>query len=410
MHPDETTLYSGQVRPPSPPPHPSGTPRCFTPGDAVPPCAQSEYQQIIVVEWHGDITLYIDGFSQFSSREEFRYHECLVHPIMSASLTQAVGAPPPPQRVLLLGAGDGLAARELLRYGERLGSIDLVDLDPHMTSLFREDSGSAIPQMVELTERSMSDERLTLHHTDAGQYVTKYAATGAPKYDVIIIDLPDPMMGVQPLPPLLPPLAASACRPAAASSRRSGAAGALSDLYSLEFYREVFEIAAPRGIVVTQATGLLSTKESFWCIDATMRQAVTRCSLASSRPPALRRVALPRSRSALRAAARASRAGCGRTRPTCRCAPSSPLQPPCRSALTRRPSAELGGVGLRDGEPRGGRPRERRVAAAGRREAVPLPQPGDDAGALLLQRGHQGRRAGRVRPAAAARPAARPAA
>ena len=192
---------------PGPPPHPTPPlrdPRCFTPGDAVPPCAQSEYQQIIVVEWHGDITLYIDGFSQFSSREEFRYHECLVHPIMSASLTQAVGAPPPPQRVLLLGAGDGLAARELLRYGERLGSIDLVDLDPHMTSLFREDSGSAIPQMVELTERSMSDERLTLHHTDAGQYVTKYAATGAPKYDVIIIDLPDPMMGVQALPPLLP--------------------------------------------------------------------------------------------------------------------------------------------------------------------------------------------------------------
>ena len=298
-------------------------------------CAQSEYQQIIVVEWHGDITLYIDGFSQFSSREEFRYHECLVHPIMSASLTQAAGAPPPPQRVLLLGAGDGLAARELLRYGERLGSIDLVDLDPHMTSLFREDSGSAIPQMVELTERSMSDERLTLHHTDAGQYVTKYAATGAPKYDVIIIDLPDPMMGVQPLPP-----AASACRPTADSSRRSGAAGALSDLYSLEFYREVFEIAAPRGIVVTQATGLLSTKESFWCIDATMRQAVTRCSLASSRPPALRRVALPHSRSALRAAARASRAGCGRTRPTCRCAPNFPIaatvpQSPHASAVCR---------------------------------------------------------------------------
>ena len=59
MHPQETTLYSGR----------------------------SDYQSIVVVKWRGDITLYIDGFSQFSSREEFRYHEALVHPIMAAAIT-----------------------------------------------------------------------------------------------------------------------------------------------------------------------------------------------------------------------------------------------------------------------------------------------------------------------------------
>ena len=244
MHPQETTLYSGR----------------------------SEYQSIVIVKWRGDITLYIDGFSQFSSREEFRYHEALVHPIMAAALQPAPAPPvpgdsppaPPPAgaglRVLLLGAGDGLAARELLRYGDRVGSIDLVDLDPHMTSLFEKGGPRAIPELVELTQASMTDERVTVHHMDAGKYVVDHAqrirdssssggggsSSSIPYYDVVIIDLPDPMMGV------------------------------LSDLYSVEFYREVLAIVEPqRGILVTQATGLLSTKDTFWCIESTLRQAVT---------------------------------------------------------------------------------------------------------------------------------------
>ena len=103
----------------------------------------------------------------------------------------------------------------------------------------------------------MTNERVTIHHMDAGQYVVDYAQRirrikesgdegDAPYYDVVIIDLPDPMMGI------------------------------LSDLYSVEFYRETFAILEPsRGLLVTQATGLLSTKESFWCIEATLRHAAT---------------------------------------------------------------------------------------------------------------------------------------
>lgn len=190
-----------------------------------------------------------------------------MHPIMAAAISSLPPAaapadplaPAPGLRVLLLGAGDGLAARELLRYGDHLQSIDLVDLDPHMTSLFEKGGPRAIPELVELTQSSMTDERVTIHHMDAGQYVLDHAqrisrllkesggeAVELPYYDVVIIDLPDPMMGV------------------------------LSDLYSVEFYRETFAILEPsRGLLVTQATGLLSTKESFWCIEATLRHATT---------------------------------------------------------------------------------------------------------------------------------------
>ena len=167
VHPKEKTLYKGS----------------------------SDYQEIAVVEWMGDITLFIDLFSQFSSREEHRYHESLVHPVMAARLTAAT--PEHGMRVLLLGAGDGLAAREVLAYGDRVASVDLVDLDPHITTLFREGSGRSIPQLVTLTRRSLTNPKMKLTHTDARKFVVDAAHAAVPKqWDVIIVDLPDPMNGI----------------------------------------------------------------------------------------------------------------------------------------------------------------------------------------------------------------------
>ena len=68
----------------------------------------TRYQRIVLTEWKDDLRLFLNSHLQFSSRDEYRYHEALVHPGL-ASLPQA-------RRVLVLGGGDGLAIREILKY------------------------------------------------------------------------------------------------------------------------------------------------------------------------------------------------------------------------------------------------------------------------------------------------------
>src|SRR5204863_5615152 len=86
----------------------------------------TRYQHIVVTRWKDDVRLFLSSHLQFSSRDEYRYHEALVHP--------GLAAVPAPRRVLVLGGGDGLAVRELLRYPQ-IERITLVDLDPEMTQL-----------------------------------------------------------------------------------------------------------------------------------------------------------------------------------------------------------------------------------------------------------------------------------
>src|SRR5437764_396158 len=87
----------------------------------------TRYQRIVVTRWKDDLRLFLSSHLQFSSRDEYRYHESLVHPGLSAL--------PNARRALVLGGGDGLAVRELLKY-PNLESITLVDLDPEMTRMF----------------------------------------------------------------------------------------------------------------------------------------------------------------------------------------------------------------------------------------------------------------------------------
>ena len=66
------------------------------------------YQRIVLTRWKDDLRLFLNSHLQFSSRDEYRYHEALVHP--------GLAAVPAPRRVLVLGGGDGLAVREILKY------------------------------------------------------------------------------------------------------------------------------------------------------------------------------------------------------------------------------------------------------------------------------------------------------
>jgi spermidine synthase len=94
-------------------------------GDEIVFATTTPYQRLVITKWKDDTRLYINGNLQFSSRDEYRYHEALVHPVLQPM--------PWAKRVLVLGGGDGLALREILRY-PNIEHVTLVDLDPAMTA------------------------------------------------------------------------------------------------------------------------------------------------------------------------------------------------------------------------------------------------------------------------------------
>jgi hypothetical protein len=147
---------------------------------------QSKYQRLVatryeVVRGYFDYRFYLDGFLQFSSMDEHRYHEALVHP---AFLVPTPNTPTHEKSVLILGGGDGLVAREVLKYD--VEEVDLVDLDPAVTDFF---GAKGPPELQQLNGFSLSDRRLTVHNMDALHYIGNYS--GEP-YDIVILDLPDP--------------------------------------------------------------------------------------------------------------------------------------------------------------------------------------------------------------------------
>jgi spermidine synthase len=182
----------------------------------------SPYQRIVVTRWRDDIRLFLNQKLQFSSRDEYRYHEALVHPGLAAL--------PNAGRVLVLGGGDGLAVREILRYPQ-VKSITLVDLDPAMTRLF-----SSAPLLRQLNANALNDKRVSVHNADAARWLEE----GQGVFDFIVADFPDP-------------------------SNFS-----LGKLYSTGFYRLVKRHLAPGGRVVVQSTSPYYARRSFWAIVATL--------------------------------------------------------------------------------------------------------------------------------------------
>ena len=186
----------------------------------------SAYQRIVLTRAADDVRLFLNGHLQFSSRDEYRYHEALVHP--------ALAAHPAPRRVLILGGGDGLAVREALRYPS-VASITLVDLDPEMTRLF---SDNAL--LTGLNAGALRDPRVTVINADAFVWLDRGAAG---RFDVVIADFPDPHNF------------------------------SIGKLYSRSFYRMLRTRLAPGGLVAVQATSPMFARRSFWCIVETIRSA-----------------------------------------------------------------------------------------------------------------------------------------
>jgi spermidine synthase len=187
---------------------------------------QSPYQRIVLSEGRGTVQLFLNGHLQFSSADEHRYHEALVHPAFSVAGEH--------RRVLVLGGGDGLAVREILRYPE-VEHVVLVDLDPMMTELARE-----APILSQLNGHSLQDPRVEIVNDDAMVWIDEYR--GAP-FDIMIIDFPDPN------------------------------SYSLGRLYTSRFYSLASRALAPHGAMVVQSTSPLMARYSYWCIVRSMRAA-----------------------------------------------------------------------------------------------------------------------------------------
>src|SRR5687767_13600010 len=136
----------------------------------------SPYQRIVVTKGKTGHALFLNGNLQFNSFDEYRYHEALVHPAMISSVEK-------PKRILVLGGGDGLAVREILKYPS-VESVTLVDLDPEMTALSRK-----FPPLAELTGQSLQDARVNVINTDAFVWLDN---TETEPFDAAIVDFPDP--------------------------------------------------------------------------------------------------------------------------------------------------------------------------------------------------------------------------
>ncbi len=185
----------------------------------------TRYQRIVLTKWKDDIRLFLSSHLQFSSRDEYRYHEALVHPGLAAVRAA--------RRVLVLGGGDGLAVREILKY-PNVEQITLVDLDPEMTKLFRTN-----PMLVLLNKNSLNSPKLRVINEDAFPWLD----TNRDMFDFVVVDFPDPTNY------------------------------SLGKLYTTAFYRLLAKHVSAQGAIVVQSTSPLFARQSYWCIASTLKQA-----------------------------------------------------------------------------------------------------------------------------------------
>jgi len=186
---------------------------------------QTKYQKITITQWKSDYWLFINASKQLCTFDEWLYHEPLVHPVMHLAADV--------RDVLVVGAGDGCAIREVLKY-PRVRSITLVDIDPEMTKIGKEHLIFRA-----LNKDAMHHAKVKIINQDAFTFLEK----GTQFFDVIIADFPDPL-SVE-----------------------------VNRLYSWEFYRLCHAQLRPNGAMITQAAGLHFSPLVYRCIDKTMQHA-----------------------------------------------------------------------------------------------------------------------------------------
>jgi spermidine synthase len=191
-------------------------------GDHIVYAESSPYQRVVITASKAGVRLFLNGNLQFHSRDEYRYHEALVHPAMSAH-----GAP---RHVLILGGGDGMAAREVLKHPS-VQDVTLVELDPHMTQLFSQE-----PMLRQLNADSLRSPKLHVVNADAFSWLEQNTS----HFDVVIVDFPDPTNF------------------------------SIGKLYTTSFYQLVDEHLSAGGFAVVQTTSPLIARQSYWTVATTL--------------------------------------------------------------------------------------------------------------------------------------------
>ncbi len=194
--------------------------------DTVVLARSSAYQRIVLTRAGAHFQLFLNGNLQFSSSDEYRYHEALVHPAMALV--------PGARRVLVLGGGDGLAVREILRHPS-VAEVVLVDLDPEMTRLASEN-----PLLRAQNQGSLSDRRVHVVNADAFVWLAEAPPS---RFDAAFVDFPDPHNF------------------------------SLGKLYTRHFYARLRSRLDPDGVVAVQSTSPLMARQSYWCINRTLESA-----------------------------------------------------------------------------------------------------------------------------------------
>ncbi|HEX2270867.1 MAG TPA: polyamine aminopropyltransferase [Pyrinomonadaceae bacterium] len=184
------------------------------------------YQRIVITRGRAGFQLFLNGNLQFSSTDEYRYHEALVHPPMLLANN--------PKRVVVLGGGDGLALREVLKYSS-VERVTLVDLDPDMTQL-----SSRFPLLANLNQHAFNDPRVQVVNDDAFVWIEE---TTEQPYDAAIVDFPDPN------------------------------SYSLGKLYTTRFYRLLRAKLTESAAVSVQSTSPMFARSSYWCIIRTLEAA-----------------------------------------------------------------------------------------------------------------------------------------
>lgn len=183
---------------------------------------QTKYQKITITQWKEHYWLYLNASKQLCTFDEWMYHEPLVHPVMQ--LTKD------PRNVLILGAGDGCAIREVLKY-DQVEQITLVDIDPEMTKI-----GKTNEIFTKMNDSSYYDPKVKVINQDAFQFLENTDQF----YDVMILDFPDPK------------------------------SIDLNRVYSKEFYTLCNRKLRPMGHIITQAVSPYYTTKAYRSIEKTL--------------------------------------------------------------------------------------------------------------------------------------------
>jgi len=174
---------------------------------------------------------YINGRLQFSSEDEHIYHGMLVYPAMLVA--------PANPKVLVIGGGDGLALRDVLRFEPK--NVTLIDLDAELIELFstKKEMSEYQKALVALNKDAFADERLSVINGDAFIEVNHLVANNT-VFDAIIVDLPDPSHPD------------------------------LDRLYTDHFYSRLKSLLSSNGVLVIQSTSPYHAKKAFISIGKTV--------------------------------------------------------------------------------------------------------------------------------------------